>query len=134
MLMAARDSPILNHDYDTEPSCRAVLVARQMAPELEGRFFELVQHYFYVQNRDPKDVGFYKPICESLGMDFNAFTVQFNSPEIKAATQAEFQMNRQWGVTGYPTVVIRKGQQMFVVAQGYATYEQMWERVQAIMK
>jgi putative protein-disulfide isomerase len=121
-------------DYDTEPACRAVVAARELAPELEVRFFELVQHYFYVQNQDPKEVDFYQPICATLGIDFQAFSDLFSSPETMAATQAEFQMNRQWGVTGYPTVVVRKDEKFLVVAQGYATFEQMWARVEAILQ
>jgi putative protein-disulfide isomerase len=119
-------------NYDTEPSCRAVVAARKMKPEVEARFFEMVQHYFYVKNEDPKELSFYQPICEELGLDFQQFSELFESEAIKKATMAEFQLNRQWGIRGYPTVLIRKGEQLYAIARGFSTYEQMWQSVEEI--
>lgn len=121
-------------NYDTEPSCRAVVAARTMQPALEHRFFELVQHYFYVRNQDPNEVDFYQPICEELKLDFAQFSELFQSDAIRQATLAEFQLNRQWGVTGYPTVILRQGDQLTSLARGFATADQMWQRVEQLTK
>lgn len=118
-------------NYDTEPSCRAVVAARTLAPDKEHRFFELVQHYFYVRNEDPTQTIFYEQICDQLELDYAAFVALFQSEDIKAKTRSEFQMNRQWGVRGYPTVLFRKGEQLFLIAGGYADFEQMWSAVEA---
>jgi putative protein-disulfide isomerase len=124
-----------NHfNYDTEPSCRAVVAARQMNPSVEQRFFELTQHYFYVQNEDPKEVSFYKPICKELHLDFEAFTKLFQSEAIKKATQKDFQLNRSWGVRGYPTILVRHGAQMYVIGRGYTTYDQLWSAVEQVLE
>lgn len=119
-------------NYDTEPSCRAVVSVRKLAPALEQRFFELIQHYFYVQNEDPGTVDFYRPICEKLAIDFAEFSNCFQSEEMRKATLADFEMNRQWGVRGYPTVLLRQGNQLVPIARGFATFEQMWEQVKDI--
>ena len=119
-----------NFNYDTEPSCRAVVAARQMNPAQEHHFYALVQHHFYVKNDDPAQVSFYRPICEELGLDFNQFSALFTSQEVKQATQQEFALNRSWGVRGYPTVLLRQGQTLMPLANGYATYPQMWQRVE----
>lgn len=118
-------------NYDTEPSCRAVVAARQMDPELEHRFFELVQHHFYVQNEDPTQVAFYQPICKTLDLDFTTFSALFESEKVKAATQTEFALNRQWGVRGFPSVLLQKGDKLYLLANGFATFEQLWAGVEA---
>jgi putative protein-disulfide isomerase len=115
--------------YNTEPSCRAVVAARKMNPEVEGRFFELTQHHFYVQNNDPAETSFYAPICKELGLNFERFVELFTSEAIKAETLADFQTNRQWGVTGYPTVIYRNGDKLYAIARGYADFERMWGAV-----
>lgn len=120
--------------YNTEPSCRAVVAARNMDPELEGRFFELTQHHFYVKNNDPAETSFYEPICKELGLDFKRFTELFNSEAMKTETLADFQTNRQWGVTGYPTVIYRKGDKLFAIARGYADFDRMWAAVNDLAK
>lgn len=120
--------------YNTEPSCRAVVTARRMDPALESRFFELTQHHFYVKNDDPGAVEFYRPICAALGLDFARFSELFESDAIKKATLADFQTSRQWGVTGYPTVIFRKGAKLYAVARGYAEFEQMWGAVEELVQ
>lgn len=120
-------------NYDTEPACRAVVAARKLAADKEARFFELTQHYFYVQNKDPKVVGFYAPICEELGIDFAEFSKLFEQEEVKQLTQQDFALSRQWGVTGYPTVILRKGNQLIVIAKGFAIFDEMWNQVQTLM-
>lgn len=121
-------------NYDTEPSCRAVVAARTLNPEIEGRFFELTQHFFYVQNEDPTQLEFYKPICQQLKLDFEQFSVLFQSPAIKEVTRAEFQLNRQWGIRGYPTVVLRQGDKLHVIARGFSTFDDMWAATQEVLK
>jgi putative protein-disulfide isomerase len=118
--------------YNTEPSCRGVVTARTMKPEVESRFFELTQYHFYLKNNDPGEVSFYAPICKELGLDYGRFAELFNSEEMKTATLRDFQLNRGWGVSGYPTVIFRKGEQLFAIARGYAEFEEMWEAVEEL--
>lgn len=120
--------------YNTEPSCRAVVAARSLDPAIESRFFELTQYRFYVLGEDPKQVKFYLPICEELDLDFARFAEAFKSEAIKQATQTDFALNRQWGVTGYPTVVLRTGNQLHAVARGFATFDQMWQGVTRVLE
>ncbi|MEL7120046.1 MAG: DsbA family protein [Bacteroidota bacterium] len=120
-------------NYDTEPSCRAVVAARAIDSSKEHPFFELVQHHFYVQNQDPNRVDFYEPICKKLELDFGEFKTLFESVEIKKRTQSEFAINRQWGVRGYPTVLLRKQDQLHLLARGYSSSKKMWERLEDVV-
>lgn len=67
-------------DYDTEPSCRAVvavklLQARNHLPVSTAlKFFSAVQRKFYVEGQDPKVVDFYASICANLGLDFGNYS------------------------------------------------------------
>ncbi|MEL6721304.1 MAG: DsbA family protein [Bacteroidota bacterium] len=119
-------------NYDTEPACRAVVAARPFVGEKELAFFEAVQRRFYVENEDPKEVDFYKPICEKFDIDFDAFSKAFLDQASIKATQDEFVLNRSWGVRGYPSVVVKTKDQMHLIANGYSTFEQMRGRVEAI--
>jgi len=111
-------------DYD-----RATVTARIIAPSKALTFYELVQHHFYVQSKDPKNVSFYKPICEQLSIDFNEFAALFSSDDMKEATAEDFAQSRRWGVRAFPSIVYRKDEQLYLIAQGYATYQALRERV-----
>ncbi len=114
-------------NYDTEPSCRAVVVARSLVKEKEMEFFEAIQRKFYVESQDPNDVSFYQNICEAFDIDFNDFKARFESEEVKKETVAEFQLNRRWGVSGYPTIVLLHNDKLHMIAHGYASFERMQE-------
>lgn len=112
-------------DYDTEPACRAVVTARSLAPAKEFDFFEAVQRDFYVHSKDPASVGFYQDICEEFSIDFKSFSSLFQSNLMASETNKDFVLNRDWGVRGYPTILLRKDQNLYRVTNGYATYDQM---------
>ncbi|MEM6767569.1 MAG: DsbA family protein [Bacteroidota bacterium] len=110
--------------YDTEPSCRAVVSAKQfVGGETISLFFEEVQRKFYVDSEDPTTPEFYRSICEKFGIDFDAFTLVFKSEEAKTATRNEFVLNREWGIRGYPTVLLQHKERLIPLANGYVDLE-----------
>lgn len=125
------DLPEFN--YDTEPACRAVVVAKNLCtendlePSVTLDFFVAIQQKFYVQSQDPKKVEFYQGICEQTGLDFAAFSQMFESDELKAQTNGEFDITRKWGVSGYPTLVYSDGKQLYMISSGYQKYESIVE-------
>lgn len=118
-------------NYDTEQSCRAVVAARPLVREKELEFFEAVQKRFYVDNEDPKQVEFYKSICESFGIDFQEFKKRFEDSIVKKETHAEFVLNRSYGVTGYPSILLKSGDQVMKISSGYMEFDQLKQRVEA---
>ncbi|MFK7954023.1 MAG: DsbA family protein [Ekhidna sp.] len=112
-------------NYDTEPSCRAVVAARPLVKEKVMEFFEAIQRKFYVESQDPNKAAFYSSICDEFGINYGEFLSRFESNEVKQETMSEFQLNRQWGVKGYPSILLLTNDQLHLVANGYATFEQM---------
>jgi len=119
-------------NYDTEPPCRAVVTARMMGLTNELDFFELVSRKFYVENEDPGEEAFYQSICEAFGLDYARFLELFNSEEARYKTHNDFQVNRQWGVKGYPTVLFKAKEQLFQINYGYTEFEQMSKVIEKI--
>lgn len=120
-------------NYDTEPSCRSIIAARPLVGDRLFDFFEAVQYRFYVENHDPTKVVFYQKICTDFSIDYQIFKTRFESQAIKKETHQEFALNRQWGVKGYPTVLIKTNEQLYQIANGYATYEQMKKQLNHII-
>ena len=111
--------------YDTEPPSRAVLVVRKMKPEKEYAFFKAVQKTFYVDNQDMNQVATYLPLIEAIGIDAEEFSTAFNSEEMKAAVRRDFEVAAEMGVRGFPTIILKKGEQYHLIANGYARSETM---------
>jgi len=119
--------------YDTEPPCRAAVAARPFVKGKELEFFTALKHKFYVLSEDPNEEVFYESICQDFGIDFNDFLERFRSEEVRKETHDEFLLNRNWGVKGYPAVILKKGEGLYSVAQGFSSFEQMQELVENIL-
>lgn len=119
-------------NYDTEPACRAVVAARALLNDRELDFFEAVQRKFYVDNEDPKEPQFYESICRQFDLGFDVFAQRWASQEVKAQTMAEFQLNRSWGVRGYPSVLLWRGATLTTIATGFSTFDQMRQKITAM--
>ncbi len=120
-------------DYDTEPACRAVRVVRDMSPKQEFDFFKAVQKGFYVDNKDPKSADFYKPICEQMNIPFIVFRSKFLSPKYKELLQLDFEVCKNWGVRGFPTVVLGIEGRYKMLVNGYAPFEDMKTKMQHLI-
>lgn len=121
-------------NYDTEPPCRAVVIARKWIKGNELEFFEAVSRKFYVDNEDPSEIEFYSSICSEFQIPFEEFRLAFESDEAKYNTYQEFQLNRQWGVKGYPTVLFKSKGQLFQINHGYTEFEQMKLVIEKILE
>ena len=121
-------------DYDTEPACRAVVVVEDIAPEKMFIFFKTVQKGFYVENNDPKEVNFYKPICEKLGIDFSIFSLKFNSAKMAEQTSIHFQRSAELGARSFPTLLMEYKGRLHTIALGYSTFEKMKGRIENLIK
>lgn len=122
-------------DYDTEPPCRAVVVARSL---LAGRdrndraltdFFAALQRRFYVDNQDPATLDFYRDPVARIGLDFETFAAQFQTEEARQATWHDFQLNRGWGVRGFPSFALHRGEAVDIIASGYVDLPTLDERI-----
>ncbi len=120
-------------NYDTEPPCRAVVASRKWMGDRELDFYEAVTKKFYVENEDPADVNFYESICKQFNIPYQDFLAEFLSEEVKRKTFGEFQLNRQWGVRGYPNVLFRLKEELYQVSPGYSEFETMKNIVDKIV-
>lgn len=124
-------------DYDTEPSCRAFVVLRDMLSDRGGTatdaydVFAAIQRRFYADAEDPTVASFYRSICEENDLDFATFVGRFEHPDAKRATAVEIQEVRALGVRAFPTVLYRDGTSTSVLAFGYTTGARLVEALDA---
>lgn len=114
-----------NFNYDTEPACRAVVVAREMNKDISFAFFEAVQKSFYAQNQDPTQLETFLEIALSFGLDKREFWEKFTSDEYKKLTNQDFQISRQLDVKGFPSTLMRINSKWYVISRGYRKFEEL---------
>lgn len=117
---------------DTEPGCRAVVVAREMKSEIELDFFKAVQRAFYVDNKDMRSEKTFIEIAKEFGLDTAVFTQKFNSEEARYNTRSDFQLAAEMGIKGFPSVIVRHNGQLFLAANGFRDTEGLLKIISGI--
>jgi putative protein-disulfide isomerase len=113
--------------YDSEPPSRAIVAFRQITqePARTVAFAHAVQQALFRDGHDLNEIATYDPILESFGVDKAEFARRWAAPETAQAARQEFAAVARIGVQGFPTAVVRVGEQGYVLARGYQPYEQL---------
>jgi len=119
--------------YDTEPAARAVVVVRTLQPDAEFAFFKDIQTAFYAENKNTHEVATYLPLCDRYGIDQTAFKKAFASEEYKEKTRDDFKLSGALGVRGFPSLVVKKGGEYFLIANGYTNSEMIVTGVKTML-
>jgi putative protein-disulfide isomerase len=109
-----------NFIYDTEPAARAIVCIRQLQPESEFDFFHSVQNAFYAGNKNTADIKTYIDILPA-GVDKDKFSSIFSSQEIIKKTRHDFIMSDSLSISGFPSVILKRGDQYTMISSGYTT-------------
>lgn len=119
--------------YDTEPACRAVVVMRQLDAAQEYDFFKAIQTAFYLNNKDPNKTETYVELAEEFGLDPEAFRTAFESQNMKDAVKEDFIYSGNVGVRGFPTLVLQKDRDLYLLTNGYAKAALILEKINNVL-
>lgn len=112
-----------NFIYNTEPACRAVVVVRKLKPGAELDFFKQVQLLFYKDNVKTNKADAFIDAASAIGISEEAFREAFDDPEIINETINDFIYAQNLGVSGFPTLVLKKGEDLYLISNGYRKAE-----------
>jgi putative protein-disulfide isomerase len=129
--------------YDTEPICRAFVSAHMLYPTLPSMsnlaLFGALQQGFYSHGLDITNGAVLAHIvCTSLNQHKHTCTEQqvlstWQSEQAKVNTKAHFTQAEKWGITGFPSLLVVKGESLFLLSSGYtktATLVEHFHKIQ----
>lgn len=105
--------------YDTEPACRALVTARNLAPELVWPLARLIQRAFYTEGVDVTRASVLVELAERAGIPRIVFAEAFDSAAQRAATAADFSWTQDLGIAGFPTLLAERNGQLALLTNGY---------------
>lgn len=127
---AVLDAP--GFTYDTEPACRAVVAARSLDPARALDCMQAIQRGFYAGGMDMTSPGALADAAAATGYDRPGFLDRLESPAMREATRADFSLAQSTGVTGFPTLALRRDAGLYLVTSGFATADVLAARVAEI--
>ena len=119
----------------SEKAAIALSIFKEIYPELQVQFAADLQYALHYEGRDLTDDEAYRHLLENYKIDAESFYTKLKSEEYKEKALYEFSLCKQLQVTGFPAVLLQIGETKFyLVARGYATYEDIEARIENILK
>ncbi len=91
--------------YDTEPAAIAVVTMRSTNESRTLDYFTAVQRGFYAEGMDVTDYDVLSDLAGPFEIDIGEFRQELNTQSAKKAAWSDFSKARNWGISGFPTLV-----------------------------
>jgi putative protein-disulfide isomerase len=111
--------------YDTEVPAIAVVAMRELNETQTLSFLARLQRAFYAEGVDITDRAVYPELVAGFDVDSEVFTGLLASGEMKKRAWSDFNESRSLGVSGFPTLLTRDGDEWAVLTRGFAPAERL---------
>ena len=122
----ASGQPLLTPDalpagfiYNTEPACRALVVARELNAGRVWFLVKSIQSAFYSEARDVTQCSVLIDLAEKAGYSRNQFSRAFVAEAGQTAVSADFAWVADLGIRGFPTLLAERDGMLALLANGY---------------
>ncbi|MDB0565207.1 DsbA family protein [Ralstonia solanacearum] len=122
--------------YDTEPACRAVVMAREHWGETDERVlacFHAIQQAFYAEGRDTTRPEVLREIAIAGGLPADHVDAVFDSEALRSETREDFRLSRRWGITGFPSLLAEQDGTLYQIGRGYAPSVALYARAVEVL-
>jgi putative protein-disulfide isomerase len=119
--------------YDTEPAAIAVTQMREMSPDRTLDYFTEVQMAFYGKGEDVTDFRVLTALTRGYDVDRKQFAASLETEEAKKRAWEDFSKSRNWGISGFPTLVGDLGDgRLALLARGWTPAATIRERIASV--
>jgi len=73
----------------------------------------------------------YSELATKYGVDADKFAALFVSEKMKNAVRADFEKSSAMGIRGFPTMVLKKGEEYILISNGYLEGDKVVRMVEA---
>lgn len=118
---------LFNYDFwqqctprrSTWPACRAVIAARAQDAQAEEGMIRRIGEAYYRDARNPSDDAVLIDCALALGLDGERFRHDLHAPETRRQLADEIELARKMGVTGFPSLVLKRDSGLIAVPVDY---------------
>ena len=110
---------------DSEKPGMALTFFKALLPDQAIPFAGTLQNALYRDGVDLNVNAHYGPLVEPFGIDPDEFVAHLSDAAIKEQTWAEFNLVSRYSISGFPSVIVNTGEQLFLIARGYLPYDQL---------
>lgn len=109
--------------YNTEPACRALVVARQLNADRAWALVKSIQSAFYTNAQDVTQCAVLTDLAEQAGYSRSKFSKAFVAEAAQTAVVADFNRVADLGISGFPTLLAERNGMLALLSHGYQNAE-----------
>lgn len=115
--------------FSSEMPGIALTVFRKERPHQVVEFAHTLQNALYADGIELSTLENYIPLVEPFGLSGADFVQALQNEENRYETLMEFQTVANWGVDGFPSVLLKPAgeEQYYMITRGYSSFERMEE-------
>lgn len=117
----------------TYNACRAVLAAARLAPALEDAMILAIQQAYYLQARNPSDIGTLVDLAVELGLDPVGFTAELSGEAVARLLREDLALARNAPINGFPGLALLTAAGLQPVQIDYLHAAPMLAQIEAII-
>jgi len=114
-----------NEIFTSLPGAQAMALMRSQMPEKQIQFAGRIQEAIYDEGLPPAEWMTYGKCAADFGLKEDEFAEKMQHPKLVELANEEFNVVQQWGIQGFPTVVVQKDGKAYPIARGYTSYENL---------
>lgn len=112
----------------------ALCILKKHQPEAAVPFAHALQNAIYGQGELPEEEALYARLAATFGLESDAFLADMQAPQFMQQAEEEFALVERLGIRGFPTVVLVQGQQGYVLATGWQSFERLQQSVRHFLE
>lgn len=114
-----------NWVYDTELPAIAIVAMRKLDEHQVLAFYRRLQQAFYAEGIDITDGAVYPELVKEFDVDPDSFEQLMGAADTRLLTYEEFEEARALGITGFPALLLRTGEELATVTKGFAPFDRI---------
>lgn len=114
------------------PAAIALSVIKELNPKEALNFAAAIQKAIYYDGIDWNSAEAFIPYAEKAGIEADLFLEKFQEDKFLEKAKADFQLAANFGITGFPSVVLKRKEKYYLLAQGFLPFEQLEETLEKV--
>lgn len=109
----------------------AMAIFRERFPQKSLAFAGLLHHMIYVDGHSTEELDAYRVYAARLGFPEHEFSAKMRDGKYAAAAEADFIRAAKLGATGFPTLLLQRGDKVEKLFSGFVRWEELKRVVDA---
>ena len=115
------------------PPTIALSVVKEKFPDKKLEFANLLLKAVYFDGTDPIDIEGLSKYAVAIGFDKEEFLTKMKEEKYKQAAEKEVKLFRSSKYAAMPATVLEKGEDVHPISHGYMTFEDIEEKLDALL-